>query len=161
MAKVLIVEDDALLTRMYSTILGRHNHQVVAAADGQEGVTAARKEAPDLILLDIMMPKFNGLQALDQLKKDPKTAGIPVVVLTNLSNVNNAQDVLARGADKFVDKALFEPKNLGALVEEMSKVKAAKQAAQGEVPAQGVQTAQVEPAATAKEAETEQTQNKS
>lgn len=136
MAKVLIVEDDALLTRMYTTVLTRGKHQVIAAPDGHEGLTKAKTEQPDVILLDIMMPKFNGLQALDELRRDQKTAQIPIAVLTNLSNVNSAQDVLNRGADKFIDKSQFEPKNLAPLVEEMVKLKqsrassaAAKQAA--------------------------------
>ena len=69
--------------------------------------------------MDIMMPKINGLQALDQLKKDPETKAIPVIVFTNLANVNDEHDVLARGALKYVDKSQYDPRKVVELIKEV------------------------------------------
>lgn len=148
MAKILLVEDDSLLTKLYVNMLGNAGHEVVVAGDGEEAFTKAKTLAPNLILMDIMMPKMNGLQSLDVLKKDPTTAKVPVVVMTALKQVNSEQDVINRGAVAFIDKAEHDPKEVVALMNNLLSqgVPAASNAAQPE--ATQPQVTQAQPAAS-------------
>lgn len=124
MGKVLVVEDDALLSKLYNTLISKYGHQVVVAGDGDDGLKKASTEKPDLIMLDIMMPKMNGLQVLDALRKNPATQLIPVIVLTGLSKVNEEKDVLARGATRYYDKGENDPKQVADVVNQMLSEKA-------------------------------------
>jgi CheY-like chemotaxis protein len=119
MAKILIVEDDPLMSRMYQKIFGFEGHEVELAGDGEEGWEKAKTTKPTLILLDIMMPKMNGLQVLEKLKLDPETKGIPVVMLTNLAGVSDAEAALAKGAVKYIVKSEHEPKQVAAMIKEI------------------------------------------
>src|SRR4030042_5905396 len=112
MAKILIVEDDPLISRLYEKIFSFERYEISLAKDGQEGLDKARLEKPTLILLDIMMPKLNGLQVLERLKADPETKGIPVVMLTNLSGEKDAETALSKGAVKYIVKSEHEPKEV-------------------------------------------------
>src|SRR6266576_1657962 len=102
MAKLLIVEDDPLMSRMYQKIFTFEGYDVQMAADGQEGLDKAREIKPTMILLDVMMPKLNGLQVLEKLKADPETKAIPVVMLTNLAGQQDAESALTKGAIKYI-----------------------------------------------------------
>ena len=82
---LLIVEDDPLMQRMYQKIFTFEKYQVETASDGVEGLEKVRALKPTVVLLDVMMPKMNGLQVLEKLKLDPETKAIPVVMLTNLA----------------------------------------------------------------------------
>ncbi len=126
MAKVLVVEDDALLSKLYHSMLTNAGYTVVNAENGEEGVAMATKEKPDVMILDVMMPKMNGLQVLDALKKDPVTKGIPVIVLTGLKKVNEEKDVIARGAMYYLDKGEFDPKRVADLIKQVLEWKAAQ-----------------------------------
>src|SRR4051812_34607670 len=119
MVKVLIVEDDPLMSRMYQKIFTFDGYQVEIANDGAEGLQKARTVAPTLILLDVMMPKMNGLQVLEQLKADPNTKAIPVVMLTNLAGQQDAETALAKGAVKYIIKSEHEPKDVTNMVKEI------------------------------------------
>ncbi len=119
MAKILIVEDDPLISRMYQKIFTFEKYEVVSAADGEEGLEQARKEKPTLILLDVMMPKMNGLEVLEKLKADPETKSLPVVMLTNLSGEKDAESALAKGAVKYIVKSEHEPKEIADMVKEI------------------------------------------
>jgi len=120
MAKILlIVEDDPLMRRMYQKIFTFEKFNVTTAGDGEEGLDKARKDKPTLILLDIMMPKMNGLQVLDKLKADPETKGIPVIMLTNLAGEKDAEHALMKGAVKYIVKSEYEPKQVVAMVNEI------------------------------------------
>lgn len=119
MAKILIVEDDPLMSRMYQKIFSFENYEVEIAADGQEGLDKARTGKPTLILLDIMMPKMNGLQVLEKLKADPETKAIPVVMLTNLAGQQDAETALSKGAVKYIIKSEYEPKQVANMVKEI------------------------------------------
>lgn len=119
MAKVVVVEDDVLLAKMYVKLLNFEQHEVVVANDGETALDTIKQEKPDIVLMDVMMPKMNGLQALDALKQDPVTANVPVVVMSNLVNVNDPNEVLARGAVKYVDKSMYDPKKISQLVTEV------------------------------------------
>ena len=85
MAKILLVEDDALFVKMYEKKLTREGMTLLAAYDGEQGVEIAKAEKPDLIILDLMLPKMAGSEVLKEIKEEPTTSAIPVIVLTNLS----------------------------------------------------------------------------
>lgn len=121
MAKILIIEDDALLSRMYQTIFSTNDYEVVLATDGAEGLVQARKEQPTLILLDIMMPKLNGLEVLEHLKNDPEVRDIPVVILTNLAGNNDVEAALGLGAVRYLIKTENKPKRVEEVVSEILK----------------------------------------
>ncbi len=88
MAKILLVEDDKILNRMYQTMLQNHGHQVNIGMDGEEGLRMALEEHPDLILLDIRMPKMDGMTMLDFLRQDEWGKNAKVIILTNLDPTN-------------------------------------------------------------------------
>jgi|SRR6185369_14274180 len=119
MAKLLIVEDDPLMSRMYQKIFTFEGYEVEMAGDGQEGLDKARAIKPTLMLLDVMMPKLNGLQVLEKLKADPETKSIPVIMLTNLAGEQDAEAALAKGAIKYIIKSEYEPKEVADMVKEV------------------------------------------
>ncbi|OGV92677.1 hypothetical protein A3B57_01215 [Microgenomates group bacterium RIFCSPLOWO2_01_FULL_47_10] len=119
MAKILIVEDDALMLRLYQKAFGFENYEVDVAGDGEEGIEKARQLIPTLILLDVMMPKMNGLQVLDKLKADPDTKNIPVIMLTNLAGSSDAETALSKGAVKYIVKSEHDPKEVVGIVKEV------------------------------------------
>src|SRR3972149_1477320 len=117
MAKILIVEDDALIIRLYQKVFTSQGYEVETAINGEEGLAKARSVKPDLILLDIMMPKLNGLEMLRQLKAIPDVEKIPVVVLTNLSGDADAETALKEGAVKYIVKSDYKPKEIFNIVD--------------------------------------------
>ncbi|HEX3082181.1 MAG TPA: response regulator [Candidatus Saccharimonadia bacterium] len=116
MAKILIIEDDALLSRMYQIVFNASKFQVEVAANGEEGLEKSRDVKPDLILLDIMMPKLNGLEVLKRLKANPDTKDIPVVVLTNLAGSGDVEAALSLGAVRYIVKSENKPKQVDEIV---------------------------------------------
>ena len=117
MAKtILIVEDDPLMSRMYQKIFTFEKFDVAMAGDGVEGLEKARQIKPIVILLDIMMPKMNGLEVLDKLKADPDMKNIPVIMLTNLAGEKDAENALLKGAVKYIVKSEYEPKKVVEMV---------------------------------------------
>lgn len=119
MSKILIVEDDPLMSRMYEKIFSFDKYDIVMAENGEEGVDKARNEKPNLILMDIMMPKMNGLEALEKIKADPELKNIPVVMLTNLAGDKDAETALAKGAVKYIIKSEQDPKQVSDMVKEV------------------------------------------
>jgi CheY-like chemotaxis protein len=116
MATLLIVEDDVLLSRLYQKVFTSEGYQVEMAPDGEAGMVAAKKVKPTLILLDIMMPKLNGLEVLTRLKADPETKNIPVIVLTNLADDKYAEEALQQGAVRYIVKSEHKPKQVEEIV---------------------------------------------
>lgn len=119
MTKILIVEDDPLMSRMYQKIFSFHNYDVELANDGEEALVKVADIKPTIILLDVMMPRMNGLQVLERLKADPSTSSIPVVMLTNLAGQQDAETALSKGAVKYIIKSEHEPKEVANMVEEI------------------------------------------
>ena len=105
MGKVLIIEDDSLIIKVYSTRLKSSGHNVFTAGDGEAGLELARKIIPDVVLLDLMLPKLSGLEVLAELKKDPKTSKFPVIVYSNLGRDKEIQKAKNLGAAEFITKA--------------------------------------------------------
>ncbi len=132
MAKILLVDDDPLLVRMYQKKLEIDGNTVETGSDGQEAYEKAKIFQPDLILLDVMMPRVTGLEALAKLKADEVTKRIPVVLLTNVSGSQEDTDRgLELGATTYMIKSNYTPKEvvekvkeiLSASVHELPKVK--------------------------------------
>ena len=105
--KVLIIEDEATLQKALQEILTAENYNVLSALDGSRGLEMAREENPDLILLDIILPKMDGFEVLKELKSEEKTESIPVIILTNLSDISDIQKALDLGATTYLVKADF------------------------------------------------------
>lgn len=112
MKKVLIIEDDESIIKLYQTKLTHKGFDVSVARDGKEGVERAKNIKPDIILLDVMMPIMNGFEALKELKKDPDTANIPVVILSNYGEVGNITEGLNLGASDYLIKAEQTPSDV-------------------------------------------------
>ena len=102
--KILLVEDSKFLRLAMGRALSRGGYEMTFAGDGDEALLMASEKQPDLILLDMMLPKMSGLDVLKALKKDPETAAIPVVILTGLSPAN-AERLQRDGALGFLAKA--------------------------------------------------------
>jgi CheY-like chemotaxis protein len=102
--KVLLVDDSKLQRWVIQKDLIKAGFTVIVAGDGEEGLRLAEKESPDLILLDMMLPKISGLDMLRSLKKTPATLDIPVIVLTGLSK-GNEQKLAKEGAAGFCEKS--------------------------------------------------------
>jgi CheY-like chemotaxis protein len=112
-ARVLLIEDDKLLRKACEVGLQKRGITVLTASDGQEGLRQARTGSPDLILLDMLMPKLSGMETLAELKKDEKTRHIPVVILSNSSIDATMQKAKDRGAAGYLVKASLSLQQLG------------------------------------------------
>jgi DNA-binding response OmpR family regulator len=120
MAKILLVDDDALLVRMYQKKLENDGYEVATADDGDVALIKVAQVKPDLILLDIMMPKVNGLQVLTKLKENKETSNIPVILLTNVgSSDEDVNRGLELGAVAYLVKAGNRPAVVVAKVKEI------------------------------------------
>ena len=106
---ILLVEDDEFLAELYATKLNLEGFEVSLAVDGEKGLKLAKEVAPDLILLDIILPKMDGFEVLKGLKSDPSLKKIPVILLTNLSQKDEVQKGLSLGAKDYLIKAHFMP----------------------------------------------------
>jgi len=105
--KILIIEDDQFLREFLFKKLSEENFEVLAAKEGKEGVELAKKEKPDLILLDLILPEKNGYEVLEDLKKNPLTSEIPVLVLSNLGQKEEIEEAFRKGAKDYLIKAYF------------------------------------------------------
>lgn len=107
MKKILFIEDEPALQRAVVQVLTDEGYQMFSAMDGESGVEIAKKELPDLILLDLIVPKMDGFAVLGELKNDPETKEIPVVVLTNLEGSADVERALALGAQTYLVKTNY------------------------------------------------------
>lgn len=120
--KILMVEDDPFLLSMYSAKFEMDNFIVVIADDGERGVELAKKEIPDIILLDIMLPKLDGFEVLKRIKADAKTKDIPVILLTNLNQKNEMEKGMSLGAADFLIKAHYLPSEVVTKIKSTLKI---------------------------------------
>lgn len=109
MKKILIVDDDQYLRELYEEILKDAGYEVLTAVDGEEGVAKVNSTNFDLILLDVMMPKMDGLHVLQTLKASGKIPAIKVILLTNLAHDPIIQEALDQGASSYLIKADVTP----------------------------------------------------
>src|SRR6185369_5026190 len=110
--RVLIIEDDPVVAHVYRTKLESTGYTADLCQDGLSGLTRAQEIPPDAVLLDVMLPKMNGLDVLKNLRVQQRFSSVPIVVLTNAYIQNMVQDALAAGATKIFNKATVTPAHL-------------------------------------------------
>jgi len=108
MKKILFIEDEEALQRAMGDTLEGGGYTALKALDGEAGLSMAKKELPDLILLDLILPKKNGFEILEDLKKDASVKNIPVIVLTNLEGSAEVERALSLGATTYLVKANYK-----------------------------------------------------
>jgi CheY-like chemotaxis protein len=108
--RILVAEDDPAVAKLYVAYAQSRGHQVTVARDGAETLVAVAADRPDLVMLDVGMPKLDGRDVLRQLKSDPRTAGIPVLVVTAFGGDQNLRDLLLElGAEDVLEKPVDLP----------------------------------------------------
>ncbi len=106
---IVIVEDDTFLAQMYASKLTLEGYRVSIAPDGERGWQMIERERPDLVLLDILMPKMDGFAVLEKIRRSMSTQNIPVILLTNMSQKKDVERGLALGANDYLIKSHFIP----------------------------------------------------
>jgi CheY-like chemotaxis protein len=117
--RVLIAEDDPFIRRIAEMTLERQGFAVVTAEDGEEALRQARTAHPDVVLLDLIMPKMQGFEVLRRLKQDPATASVPVIVLSSLGQEADVTRALAAGAAGYLVKAERYLQNLSVQLDKV------------------------------------------
>lgn len=116
--KILIVDDEKLISKAFRDHFEREGYEIETAFDGEEGIAKAKEFNPDLILLDIIMPKLDGISALKELKKNPATKKIPVIMLTNLPDLRkNIDEARKAGSVDYLIKSDYSLKELEGKIE--------------------------------------------
>ena len=118
MKKILVAEDDPALRELVRETLGMLGYEVIEAVDGEEALRKVRESPPDLVLLDIQMPKLDGQGVLKQIRQDPKLAHLPVVALTGFAMRGDKEKGLATGFDNYLAKPVAG-KELKKLLKDM------------------------------------------
>lgn len=108
MKKILFVEDEPSLQKAIKEVLTQEKFEVLIASDGEEGLKLVKEKKPDLILLDLILPKKDGFEVLKELKEDDSTKDIPVIVLTNLEGTGDVEKALELGATTYLVKANYK-----------------------------------------------------
>jgi len=117
--KILIIEDDKFISTVYESEFHQQNVEVELAFDGVEGLKKARECQPDMVLLDLMLPKLNGFEVLQEMKSDPVLAKIPVMVSSSLNQPSDIDEVIKLGAVKYFAK---ESSSLQQVVKEIMDI---------------------------------------
>ena len=109
MAKILFIEDDPLIVKIYTTRLTADGYQVLSAENGEDGIKLAETETPDLVILDIMMPKIDGFGVLEKLRANEMMKTKPILVYSNLAQEEEIKRAQTLGATEFIIKANLSP----------------------------------------------------
>ncbi len=117
MSKILIIEDDAMMQDIYKSALTSEGFEVITASDGEDGLQKAITEIPDLILLDIFLPKLSGFEIVEKVKNNPDLVSIAIIVLTNI--FVNKEDLLEKGVRRCYIKSELTP---GSLISKIREV---------------------------------------
>ncbi len=107
--KILIVEDDRYISKMYQLKLSLEGYTVVVAENGREGVDKIKEFMPDIILLDILMPELDGFEVLNIVKNDEATKNIPILIMSNLGQEDHIQKGMSLGAIGYIVKSQYTP----------------------------------------------------
>jgi len=121
--KILIIEDDATLRNVLSEFLESEGFAVAMASDGEEGIELANNSKPDLILLDIIIPKKNGFEVLKEIKGNKDISDIPVILLTNLGSLDDIEKALELGATTYLVKGDYQIKEIVEKIKEVLSLK--------------------------------------
>mgnify|MGYP000274069851 CR=1 FL=1 len=112
MKKILFIEDESALQKTLSDYLKKEGYEVISALDGESGLRLAQTQKPDLILLDLILPKMDGFEVLRKLMENPETKEIPVIILTNLERMEDISRALELGAKTYLVKANYTLKEV-------------------------------------------------
>ena len=115
--KILSIEDDAFLSSLVSGKLIESGFSVITAGTGHDGLSKAKLEKPQLILLDIMLPDMGGFEILEKLKSDPETSAIPVIILSNLGGRDEIERGVSLGASSYLIKSNILPHEVAEMVQ--------------------------------------------
>jgi len=121
MARILLVDDDQEMAYSTKTALVMHGYEVVVFHEARPAIEEAKNKAPDLILMDMMMPQFTGAEAIKELKKIPQLARIPVIILTGLLTPEEYLDMTRIAVDGKVYKTLCKPYKIDELIKAVSE----------------------------------------
>jgi len=121
MKTILIIEDEPTLQKTMSVALTQEGYDVKNALDGEIGLKLAKELKPDLILLDLILPKVDGFEALEELKNNDLTKDIPIIVLTNLESTQEIERALVMGATTYLVKANYDLKDIIQKIKETLK----------------------------------------
>ena len=116
MNKILVIEDNAIAASLYRSALSQAGYQVDVATDGEAGLAAIDKIHPDLVLLDLMLPKVEGLEVLRQIRSNPALNSMPVMVTSNAYTNARMDELWKAGATQILTKAKVSPKELARVV---------------------------------------------
>jgi len=123
MKKILIIEDEKILVEMYKSKLEANNFEVVLAFSSEEGIQILKKEKPDLVILDILLPKENGITFLEKIEKMKIISDIRIVVFSNYDDPNTRKEALKLGAEDYLIKTQFTPREFLEKVKEYFRKK--------------------------------------
>lgn len=123
LAHVLVIEDDVFLANIYKTKFEMEGFKISLADNGETGLAEIKKKKPDIVLLDILMPKMDGFAVLEKMKADEATKNIPVILLTNLGQKDDVDKGLEMGAAGYLIKAHFKPSEVVDKVKDVLKLK--------------------------------------
>ena len=118
MKKILLVEDEPALQESFKTAFVGKGYELTQAMDGEEGLALMRAQKPDLVLLDLVLPKKHGFEVLKEMKSDANLKDLPVIVLTNLENSEDVEKALELGATTYLVKANYSLEEVVQKVEE-------------------------------------------
>lgn len=120
--KILLTDDEANIVRVVTARLRAYGYEVIAAADGEEALQLARREKPDLLLLDILLPRLDGFKVCQQLKADPEWKRVPIILFSAKTQDIDRQIGLESGADAYISKP-FQPELLIQTIQDLLKDK--------------------------------------
>ena len=118
MKTILFIEDEPTLQKLVGRFLEKEGYQVISALNGETGLNLTKKMKPDLVLLDLILPKKDGFEVLQDIKKDEEIKDIPVIILTNLEGSTDVEKALALGVTTYLVKANYELKEIVKKIEE-------------------------------------------
>jgi twitching motility two-component system response regulator PilH len=104
MARIMIIDDSPTDTRVFTTVLERNGHEVMSAGSAEDGLEAIRRDPPDLVLMDVILPGMNGFQATRALARDPATSAIPVIIVSTKNMETDRVWGLRQGAKDYLVK---------------------------------------------------------
>jgi len=107
MKKILFIEDEQSLQKTFGDVLKKEGYKIISALDGEMGLRLVKSEKPDLVLLDLVLPKLHGLEVLEKIKKDPEIKNTPVIILTNIEGAKDVEKALELGATTYLVKTSY------------------------------------------------------
>lgn len=119
MAHIVFIEDEPTLQKALGDFLRQHGHTVSAAFDGESGLALIRRKTPQLVVLDLILPRLHGLEVMERMRREPELSAIPVIVLTNLDSTESVERAVELGAKAYLVKTNY------TLEEILQKVEAA------------------------------------